>query len=87
MELSSVVTGNGWTDLRREPVSLLGLEWKDLSGRYGSVSATGLKPSFKGDCGVGDESLEVVLVPVPDADVAVDMYENRERPRNWSSCI
>lgn len=87
VELSSVVIGNGCTDLRREPVSLLGFECRDLKGLWASVSPTGIQVSLRGDCGVGEESLEVFLVPVPDADVAVDMYEKRERPRSWSSCI
>lgn len=82
MLLSSLVAGNGCTDLRREPVSLLGFECRDLKGLNDSVSDIVLNASFEGDCGVGEGSLEVFLVPLPDAVVAVDMYEKRDRPRN-----
>lgn len=63
-------------------MSSLGFEWSERKGRKASGSGTGLTLFSTGDCGVGDGSRDVFLVPVPDAEVAVDMYEKRERPRN-----
>lgn len=60
-------------DLRREATLLLGFMWKDFSDmalRVGSISA-GIF-SWKGDLG-GDDSRDVLRVPVPDSDVAFDM--------------
>ena len=69
---------------------LLGFMWndrRDIALRRGSLAQTDANSSFRGDCGTGEESRDVFRVPAPDADVAVDMNEKRERPRSWSSWI
>jgi hypothetical protein len=85
---SSLVIGKGCIDLRREDMVLLGFMWndrRDMALRKGSLSPL-VNSSLKGDCGAGDDSREVLRVPAPDTDVAVDMNEYRDRPRSWSSC-
>ena len=72
----SSVTGRGCIDLRREATLAFGFMWKDLRDmalRRGSDSTTGKLVSCKGECGAGDESLEVERVPGPDREVEFDM--------------
>lgn len=80
----SSVTGSGCIDLRRDALLLLGFMWNDLRDialRRPSDSPCA-KNSFSGDCGAGEESRDVLQVPGPEVEVAVDMKEKRERPRS-----
>lgn len=83
---SSLVTGRGCIDLRRDAtLLLLGFMWNDLRDmalRGVSASPVGIKLSFRGDCGAGEESRDVLRVPGPDVAVVFDMNEKRERPRS-----
>lgn len=84
----SLVIGKGCIDLRRDDMELLGFMWNDRSDmalRMGSLSPV-VNSSLRGECGAGDDSRDVLRVPAPEADVAVDMNEYRDRPRSWSSC-
>jgi len=79
-----LVVGSGCMDLRRDAaLVLLGFMWNDLSDmalRKGSASP------FRGEVGAGEDSRDVLRVPGPDVEVALDMKENRDRPRRPSSC-
>ena len=86
---SSFVIGKGCIDLRRDDMVLLGFMWndrRDIALRRGSLSPVAVNSSLRGECGAGDDSREVLRVQAPDADVAVDMNEYRDRPRSWSNC-
>jgi hypothetical protein len=83
----SLVMGKGCIDLRRDDMVLLGFMWndrRDMALRVGSLSPV-VNSSLRGECGAGDDSREVLRVPAPDAEVAVDMNEYRDRPRIWSN--
>jgi len=60
----SFVTGRGCMDLRRDAMLLLGFMWNDLRdiALRGSASRAG-GDSLSGDCGPGDDSLDVLRVP------------------------
>lgn len=83
-EKFSLVVGSGCIDLRRDAaLPLLGFMWNDLSDmalRKGSVSPC------RGEVGAGEDSRDVLRVPGPEVEVALETKEKRERPRRPSSC-